>query len=429
MTTPIATDAMPRRGRNLALLTASHAMDNAETSVISVLFPMIREALGLSATALGALVAAGKIVGTVAALPWVFLARRYRRKNVLAICAGFWGLWAMAAGLSTTFAQLLILTTLAAAGFAGAGPIALGMVGDLYDDSGRGRATGMFYAGTALATGIAAPLFGRLSGIENGWCYGFFLSGGVCVIVGVLILLFLRDPGTGGHTAAAGGTAESLGGKARTVRAGLRELFGIPTFRLILVQRLCSGQNVIMSFGTAFLVHDRGFSTATASMVALPFALGYIAGTLIGGRVNDRVHRALPSSGRIIMLQLSQLAFAAAAFLAIGIAWASIGAYVAIFAMVGFLQGQVPVVNRPLVMAVVPAPLRPLGFAVSVSAADGLAYGLYSLLTGVLGDAIGLEGGLLLVTVVLTTVNGLACATLYRPYARDSIDVLRTVHH
>ncbi|WP_433563060.1 MFS transporter [Nocardia sp. CA-151230] len=411
-------------------MTASHAFDNAETSVVSVLFPLIRDALGLSAAALGALVASGKIVGTVAALPWVFLARRFPRKTVLAVCAGFWGVWAMAAGLAANFAQLILLTTVAAAGFAGAGPIALGILGDLYDDSERGRATGALYAGTALATGIAAPLLGRLSGFENGWRYGFFISGGICVIVGVLILAFLDEPGPARRSAGVDGEMTPdvqhvpgpavPAGRMRLLGVSLRELFGIRTYRYLLVQRLFSGQNIIMSFGTVFLVQERGFDTGTAALIALPFALGYIVGTFLGGRAVDAVHRSRPRSGRIAMLQISQIAFAAVAFTAIAIPWSSIAVYVALFAAVGFLQGQYPVINRPLIMAVVPPPLRPLAFAVSVSAADGLAYAIYSLLTGVLGDQIGLGTALLLVTVFLTASNGLACAVLYRPYAHDS---------
>ncbi|MCU1643365.1 MAG: L-galactonate transporter [Nocardia sp.] len=406
------------RGKNLALLTASNAMDNAEASVTTVLFPLMRDALGLSSAALGTIVAVGKVVGAGAGIPWAFLARRYPRKIALAVCSGFWGLWAIAAGFSDSFLQFVILYAIAAAGFAGSGPIALGIVGDIYDDNHRGRATGLFYAGVALTTGIAAPLFGRLSEFENGWRYGYFIAGGMCVLVGVLIVSFLEDPIRAGDTAAS--AVRTVEEKARTVRSGLRELFAVQTFRYILMQRLLSGQNVIMSFGVVFLVEERGFTTATASIVALPFALGYIAGTLTGGRVIDRVHRARPRSGRIAMLQISQIAFAAVAFIGTQLAWSSIGAYVAIFAAIGFLQGQVPVINRPLIMAVSPPDLRPLAFAVSVSMADALAYGAYALLTGVLGDAIGLQGALLIVTVLLTAINGVASALLYRPYARDS---------
>ncbi|MFD8118444.1 MFS transporter [Streptomyces microflavus] len=422
MTTDTAVPSFPlgrgKRRKNLTLLTASTAMDNAESSVVTVLFPLMREAMGLTSSALGTIVAVGKVVGMVSGIPWVLLARRYPRKVVLATCSGFWGIWVIAAGLSTSFTQFVLLYAIAAAGFAGAGPIALEILGDIYGDSRRGGATGLLYGGVALIAGVSAPLFGLLSGSADGWRYGYMASGTICLVVGLLVLVLLDDPGP-----AEGGTRPALDAverRARSLRSGLRELLATGTFRLILVQRLCSGQNVIMSFGVVFLVEERGFSTATASIVALPFALGYLAGTVLGGRVNDRVHRLRPRSGRIVMLQSSQLAFAAVAFVTTQVAWGGgIAVYAALFALLGLLQGQVPVVNRPLIMAVVRPELRALAFAVSVTTVEALAYAGYALLVGHLGDTIGLQKALLAVTVLLTTANGLASAALYRPYARD----------
>lgn len=407
-----------RRGKNLALLTGSTAMDNAESSVTTVLFPLMREAMGLSSAALGTIVAVAKAVGIFTAIPWAFLARRYSRKSVLALCSGFWGGWVILAGLSGNFTQFLVLYAIGAAGFAGAGPIALSILGDLYEDDRRGRATGLVYGSVAIIAGVSAPIFGLLSRFEDGWRYGYIITGGICIVIGMLILVFLDDPQPDHHNSRP--TVDDLGVKARFWRDGLRELLAIKTFRYILIQRIFSGQNVMMSFGIVFLVEEHGFTTATASIIAPPFAIGFLLGTFVGGRVNDAVHVRRPRSGRIIMLQISQLAFAAAALIATQISWNNIVIYAALFGVLGLCQGQVPVVNRPLIMAVVRPELRALAFAVSLSTVEALAYAAYALLVGILGDTIGLQGSLLIVTVLLTTVNGLASAALYRPYARDS---------
>lgn len=422
MTTDTAAQSFPlgrgKRRKNLTLLTASTAMDNAESSVVTVLFPLMREAMGLTSSALGTIVAVGKVVGMVSGIPWVLLARRYPRKVVLATCSGFWGIWVIAAGLSTSFTQFVLLYAIAAVGFAGAGPIALEILGDIYGDNRRGGATGLLYGGVALIAGVSAPLFGLLSGSADGWRYGYLASGTICLVVGLLILVLLDDPAPSEHRTRP--ALDAVERRARSLRSGLRELLATGTFRLILVQRLCSGQNVIMSFGVVFLVEERGFSTATASIVALPFAVGYLTGTVLGGRVNDRVHHLRPRSGRILMLQASQLAFAVVAWVTTQVAWGGgIAVYAVLFALLGLLQGQVPVVNRPLIMAVVRPELRALAFAVSVTTVEALAYAGYALLVGHLGDTVGLQKALLAVTVLLTTANGLASAALYRPYARD----------
>lgn len=85
MTTELAAPTQfprSRRGKNLALLTGSTAMDNAESSVTSVLFPLMREAMGLSSAALGTIVAVAKAVGSSRqspgrSLPDDILASRY----------------------------------------------------------------------------------------------------------------------------------------------------------------------------------------------------------------------------------------------------------------------------------------------------------------------------------------------------------------
>lgn len=422
---PLAAGLDTRRGRgkNLTLLTASTAMDNAESSITTVMFPLMREAFGLSSAALGVIVAVAKVVGVFTSIPWAMLSRRYSRRVVLAICSGFWGVWVILAGLAQDFTQFLVLYGVAAAGFAGSGAIALEILGDMYDDSRRGRATGTLYAGVAVSAGISAPLFGLLSHFDQGWRYAYVISGLLCLAIGVAVLVLLDDPRR--TTPEGAPDLHEIEAKARKIRHGLGELLAIRTFRGILLQRIFSGQNVFMSFGIVFLVEERGFSTATASVAALPFALGFVVGTLAGGRVNDLVNLARPRSGRIMMLQLSQLGFAAVAFAVLAVGSESIAVYVVLFGILGMLQGQTPVVNRPLIMAVVPPHLRSLAFAVSVATVEALAYAAYALLVGFLGDEIGLQQSMMLVIVLLTAANGLCSALLYRPYAADAI-VLRS---
>lgn len=121
-----------------------------------------------------------------------------------------------------------------------AGPIALAILGDIYDDNHRGRATGALYGGVALITGISGPVFGLLSGSADGWRYGFHLSGGITLILGVLILVCLDDPTARARHDADVPALAQLEHKARNIRGSLRELFAVRTFRYILIQRRAS---------------------------------------------------------------------------------------------------------------------------------------------------------------------------------------------
>ncbi|MFJ2766576.1 MFS transporter [Streptomyces sp. NPDC087300] len=411
----------PRRWRQLALLGGLLSVDNGEASVLSVLFPALRAALGLPMAALGGLIAAGKLVAVVAGPAWVAVARRWPRKQVLAVCCGFWGVWTAAAGLAQNFTQLLILTTVAAAGAAGGGPLTSAMLSDLFDDRARGRAAGLLYGLAGLGVGVAGPLLGLLSDVRDGWRYGFFASGAVQVLFGVLVLLFLHDPGVG---ATDGRRAD----KPPPTRAQLGALLRNRTLLLICAQRLTTGQFILFGFGVTFLVQVRGFSNAAASVVTLPVMLCYLGGTVFAGVVADRVHRRAPRTGRIAMMQTALIVYGLLSYVASQVAWEPLWAYVVLFGVLGAVQGSNPAINRPIIASVTLPELRGAAFALMLSV-EAAGWALTSLLVGYLGDAYGLQTAFLWLTVVLILANGALVTLLYRPYARDSAALQAQMHH
>ncbi|MFD4941272.1 MFS transporter [Streptomyces sp. NPDC058409] len=405
----------PRRWRQLSLLGGLLSVDNSESSVLSVLFPALRAALGLPLAALGQLVAASKLVTVIAGPVWVALARRWPRKNVLAVCCGFWGVWTASMGLAQNFVQLLVLATVAAAGFAGGGPLVNGLMADLFDDASRGRAAGVLYGIAALGLGVAGPVLGLLADVENGWRYGFFASGAVQVLFGVLILAFLYEPGVGATESGNVGKAAA----PRLTRAQLRGLLRNRTLLLICVQRLTTGQFILISFGVTFLVDERGFSNATASLVTPAVTIAYLLGTFLGGFLADRVHRRRPRAGRIAAMQTAIVTYAVLACVATQIDWGPLWVYAVLFSLLGAVQSVNPGINRPIVMSVVVPELRSTAFALMLSA-EAAGWALSSLLVGHLGDAFGLQTAFLWLTVVLMLANGALVTLLYRPYARDA---------
>lgn len=408
-----------RRRRNFALVTGASTMDNTEQSIISVLYPSVQAALGLTLSALGTLVASTKLIGVVFGPLWVVLARRTNRRVVLATCSGLWGVWIVAAGFSQNYYQLLVLYIIAAAGFSGAAPIVSEILGDLYPDARRGRAVGYMYGMVALITAASGPIFGQLSRFENGWRYGYFISGSICILLGLLILLTFKDPGLGA-TEMYRARPDTAGIKPASTLEDLRELLKNRTIVLILVQRLLSSQALLMGFGVVYLVDVFGFTNATAALVALPYGVGYFAGTVTGGMAVDRLHRRFPQRGRIAFLQVTQFLFVAVAFAATQLDWGSIAIFSVFFAMLGALAGVNPVVRAPLVMAVVRPELRGMAFALLISVVESLVWAVYSLSAGALGDAIGLQTTFLFLLVGITFAGAVFASFLYRPYLRDS---------
>ncbi|MBF9069038.1 MFS transporter [Streptacidiphilus fuscans] len=409
--------ARPGSWRQLALLSGLISMDSSESSVVSVLFPALRSALGLPLSALGALVAAGKVAGMVTGPLWVMLAQRMSRKTVLVVSSGLWGLWSVAAGLAQNYVQLLVLATVASAGFAGGSVLVNGILADMFDDTRRGRAAGYLYAGVAVLLAVVSPVLGLLSRVHDGWRYGFFTSGGVTVLFGVLVAAFFRDPGVGAAEQV-GEDRRRFGGTTLTWPV-VRELLGSSTIRLILVQRLFNTQLALLSFGVVYLVDVFHFSNAESSLVSAPASLCYLAGTAIGGVVVDRAQRRLPDTGRLLTWQLATVGWGLVALLATQVAWPSIGWYVLLFCGVGVLQGFNPGCNRPILMAVARPETRSAAFALMLSA-ESAGWALSTLAIGYAGSAFGLRTAVLWLIVVLTFANGLFMTTIYRPLRREA---------
>ncbi|MFI6316765.1 MFS transporter [Nonomuraea sp. NPDC050556] len=395
-------------------------VDSTEASLVNSLFPVIRQSLGLSLGALGILSAAGKIVGVFAGPMWVWVARRWSRKGVLVLATGLWGVWGIAAGFAQDFTQLLIFYTILAAGYAAAHPIVTEVIGDLFDASARGKAVGLLYGVIALVGSVLGPIKGQLANVDDGWRWGLWGVGAFNVLLGLAVLLWFRDPGTGAaERQLADLDPETRATQAKVTWASAVALLRIPSFLILLGSRLLSGHLLIGTFGVVFLVDVYGFSTATASIVLLPFGVGYFLGNIAGGFAGDWAVRRSPRYGLVAVLQAAQIGFAVAALLGTQIHFDTIIPFAAFFALMGAAQGVNPGINRPMIMAITPPELRGAAFAIYISIFEAIGWAVFSLCAGFLGDLIGLKQVFLWVLVILMLANGAYLTLLYRPYARD----------
>ncbi|MFI6042556.1 MFS transporter [Nocardia sp. NPDC051321] len=405
---------VPGRWRKLALVAAPLWADNNESSVLSTLAPVIVAAVAAPAAAVGYLTSIGKFISIVCGPLWAWVARRTNRKVAFAVASGLAGIATAATGLAQSYAQLIVLYGVSAVFIAAALPIASEITADLFDDAARGRANGYTWGAISLLGSVLGPLIGQLSRVPDGWRYGFFAWGAITVLTAVLLAVFFTDPAVG-----ASDIAPQQAEDSRITWTKVRQMLRIPTFVLMLIQRLISGHLLIMSFGIVFLVHTYGFSTAVASIVTLPFGIGYLLGTFGGSLATDFLQSRLPRIGRVIVLQFAQLGFGVVAVVGTQHNWGGIEVFAGFWAVLGFMQGLNPGVNRPIVAAVVPPEMRGAAFALLLSVFEALAYALFNLVAGLLTDVIGLRGVMLWIPGILMLVNAAFCTILYRTYPRD----------
>ena len=409
---------VPHRWRNLVTLAGVTVVGTVQTGLTTLLFPSIATTLRLTTTDLGVVAALGRIVAVPLGPAWVWLASRVGRRAVIVSATAAGGLVGAAGGWSTTFLQLLVANTVMAALVVGVAPIAQAVLADSFDDAHRSRAVGYFYGASTALVSAVGPLAALLTRSPEGWRYGLWAGGVLAVITAVVTAFVFRDPGIGAaERQLADLTADS---RSRPVTmASIGSLWRVPSFAVLMGSRLLSGHLLVTVYGVQFLVTERGFDNATAAAVLLPYGLGYGIGAVAGGWLVTLLDRVSPGHGRVALLQVAQLGFAAAAYLGTQRSYASLAPYAVFTGMMGLTQALNPGANRPLVMSVVLPELRGQAFAVFFSVVDTVAWAAFTLVAGVLASRVGLTTVFWWVLVVLMVVNAGWLSLLHLTYPRD----------
>jgi len=418
-TPPTSPMKVPYRWRNLSVLTGATIVDNTENSLTSTLFPAIAAALRLDSGHLGALAALGKLVSAPAGPLWVWLGTRTSRKFVLVLTSALGGVFGISAGLAQDFAQLLILNTLLAASIIGGAPIANAVIMDSFDDRSRGRAISYYYGAISAVSAFLGPALALFTRDPDGWRYGLFTVGVICLLAALAQALLFRDPGVGASEAQLTDISEEQRVRRRVSVREVLGLFRVPTFSIMMASRLLSGHLLIGVFGIQFLVAERGFDNPTAAVVLIPFGVGYVVGTLGGGWLVGRLDAVLPDRGRIVYIQAAQVAFALAAFFGTQFDHERIAVYGVFWALMGIAQGLNPPVNRPIVASVIVPELRGQAFAIFITVFETIGWAIFSLGAGQLANSLGIQTVFLWILVGLMLVNALVLGALYLVYPRD----------
>ncbi|MFI5610340.1 MFS transporter [Amycolatopsis sp. NPDC051903] len=417
--TSSAAAKVPHRWRNLATLTGVTVVDNTESGLVSTLFPAISSALGLNSGHLGLLSALGKFVAVPFGPAWVWLTGRIGRRGGLIVTTILGGVFGVLAGFAANFGLLLLFNTLMSACVIGATPIANAVIADSFDDRSRAKAAGYLYGAVNSIAAFLGPVLALFTGLTDGWRYGMWTIGAICVVSGLVVALFFTDPGVGAAESELADLSTKDRIKTKVTAQSVLSLFRIPTFALMMLSRLLSGHLLITIFGIQFLVKERGFTNPIAALVLIPFGLGYLVGTVGGGWLVRLLDEVLPARGRVYYLQIAQVLFAAAAFFGTQFHYGSIGTYCVFWALMGLGQGVNPPVNRPIVAAVVLPELRGQAFAIWLTIFETVGWALFSLGAGQLADVLGIQTVFLWIMVILMLLNAAVLSGLYACYPRD----------
>ncbi|MBK9940124.1 MAG: MFS transporter [Kouleothrix sp.] len=410
----MAPSTSARRGRwgSLIAMAVAFVSDNTEGGLVNTLFPVIRQALGLGVDALGILTSISRFARMIFGPLWSMVADRYGRKRVLVIVTGFWGLWTAAAGLAQDFNQLLLLYSIGVLGTVAGEPIANGLLADLFEENERGKAYGAIRSiGTAGGL-VLTPVIGQLANVQDGWRYGMYIMGGISLLTGLLIMLFVKEPERR--------TAIDEADLSQFKLSKIKQLLKTPTVLLLAGMLPFVTSLVLFAFFVTYFVDVRGWKTSDAAILYTVFMAGFTISSFLGGLIGDVFDKRFGPNGRIMLMQMYLVAFAVMSYLALQIDWGTgVGLYVVLFlfGLIGSIGFSGVVL--PMVSAVVPPELSATAFALLFSLVQGLLSALLSLALGYLAKSYGLQNVMLWLVTVPYAINAVYWFVFYRFYPKD----------
>lgn len=390
--------------------------DSMEGGLINTLFPVIAQALALEVGALGTLSSMSKWARMIFGTLWAIAGDKYGRKTIMFWMTGVWGLWTAAAGLAQNFTQLLVLYTIGAIGTVAAEPIQNGLMVDMFDEDERGKAYGTLRTIGVAASIILTPLVGQLAkwpSADMGWRIGMYIMGGISLLSGILLLIFLKEPP---RRVVAG---DPDAGKFKMSDIG--QIAKIPTFWLLAVMLLFVTSMVFFAFMVTYFVKVRGWETASAAILYTVFMAGFALGGLTGGTLGDIFQKRFGDKGRVIFMQLYLLSWAILTYLYTQIDWGT-GIVVYVVAFIVGLVGSWGFSGAvlPMVGQIVEPQYAATTFALLFSFIQGAITAIYLLLIGPLVKALGsLDKVMFWMVSVPYAVNFFFWFLFYLTYPKD----------
>jgi MFS family permease len=331
----------PARARVIILFALVLALNGADASTVGAIAPQLKNSLHITIADIGLLSSVSLLVGAVFTIPVGLLVDRTRRVPLLALTIILWSLASLFSAFAGSFSSLLLTRLALGAVAASAGPAIASLTGDYFAADERGRIWSYILVGEAAGTAFGFIVSGFMASLID-WraafvvlsLPGFFLArelwrtvpeplrGGQSHLqVGAVDLDLAvahasaraeRDDAApaGEAEAAPADSAQAARDAARRAGAepnpalvlhedpsemslgrSVRYIFSVPS-NLLMILGSSLGYFYFAGLQTFALLFVKGHyraSQATAELVLALLVVGAVIGTLVGGRIPDRL--------------------------------------------------------------------------------------------------------------------------------------------
>jgi FSR family fosmidomycin resistance protein-like MFS transporter len=373
--TPPAVELRPRL--TLWLLSAQHGLIHAQTAVLPLVFIVVIDRFGIGVNDIGLLLAAGNILAGAVQLLYAPLSRVVTRRTILGIGGLVYGVGMTALATATSWLPFSLFTIVARVGGSPQHPVGNALIAEQRPVREHAGAIAAHIAGGNLGT-VAVPLVGAWLIVSFGWPVAVAVIGIPSLVVGVAILVLVRESGHDRAAARAHGSTLQ-GFRALRGEHDLRWLFAASS-----IAAAGRGIGVVSTFVPLYLARVLALDAGTVALMYTLLLAGSVPAPIVAGRLASRYgHR--PVLFGTYLLGSAALATLVVAGGSIPLVWLSIG-------FIGAFVYEESSLLQALLAEVAPTELRDVAFSAYftlmfvVGAIWSAALGV---LVGVLGDARG----------------------------------------
>ncbi|GGD75873.1 MFS transporter [Emticicia aquatilis] len=308
----------------------------ADRQAIFSVFPLLKQEMGLSDVQLG-------IVG--AAFMWVYagfgaiagiVGDKFQRKTLIIGGLIFWSLVTIGTALSTNYVHLVICRALEGFGEAFYFPASMSLLSDYHSKETRSKAMS-FHQSSVYAGTIAGGTVAGFMGQYYGWHTSFYLFGGLGVLLGVVLLGFLKEPVRGQaeiHDEIEDNSHVLLDLKQGNIFDNIKQVFSQPMVWILVAVFVGANfvASIFLTWMPSFLYNKFNMSLSMAGLNATFYLqMASVLGVISGGFLADKLVKSY-RGGRMMTQSIGLLMGVPFIFLA---GW-TLSIPILILALIGF---------------------------------------------------------------------------------------------